>query len=167
MSLSIYNAIKIEYEKRQKFAHDSLEERKKSLYQLHPRFEQIETEVRQLGLKCNKMILTSAKPADELRKELFDALECLKREKASLLTQLGYPNTYLDITYQCSHCKDTGYIDKSGKLIIQPQYDRAGMFDNGLARVTIGNKEGYINTSGNYVWPLTEQPKQKYKYGRR
>jgi len=67
-----------------------------------------------------------------------------------------------------------GYIDRKGKTAIRPQFDSAGGFHHGLARVTLGDrweeydtpggkgkrlvhgKLGYINTSGDYVWGPTQ-----------
>ncbi len=53
-----------------------------------------------------------------------------------------------------------GYIDKNGKYVIEPQFTRAGNFDNmGLAWVTIGElgkeKYGYIDTNGK--WKINPQ----------
>jgi len=63
-----------------------------------------------------------------------------------------------------------GYADASGKIIIQPQFDEAEEFHNGLAAVRIGrvmhevngrlvkntdSKLGYVNESGEYVWNPT------------
>ena len=44
-----------------------------------------------------------------------------------------------------------GFIDKTGKLVIDPQFDGAGNFAEGLARVSIGNKWGFIDKTGKYV----------------
>jgi hypothetical protein len=45
-----------------------------------------------------------------------------------------------------------GFIDKTGKIVIKPQFDDAllGFFE-GLAEVQIGGKWGYIDKSGNIV----------------
>lgn len=44
-----------------------------------------------------------------------------------------------------------GYIDKTGNIVIKPQFDLANDFaDNGLALVKI-EKDGYIDTNGNFV----------------
>ena len=60
-----------------------------------------------------------------------------------------------------------GYIDKTGKFVIQPQYDVASRFRNGVAAVafgrystdnpdshivSLGDKWGYIDKSGKYIW---------------
>lgn len=47
-----------------------------------------------------------------------------------------------------------GYIDKSGEMIIPPQFERALGFVEGLGRVGIGDKQGYIDETGKFVIPL-------------
>jgi hypothetical protein len=37
-------------------------------------------------------------------------------------------------------------------MVINPQFDRAGDFENGLAPVWLGDLQGYINRGGKYVW---------------
>ncbi|MEO0020342.1 MAG: WG repeat-containing protein [candidate division WOR-3 bacterium] len=44
-----------------------------------------------------------------------------------------------------------GYIDKTGNLVINPQFDDAWSFSEGLAVVQIGDKLGYIDKTGNLV----------------
>ncbi|MBU0569036.1 WG repeat-containing protein [bacterium] len=44
-----------------------------------------------------------------------------------------------------------GYIDKNGKYVINPQFDFARSFSEGLAMVMIDGKCGYIDKSGKYV----------------
>lgn len=44
-----------------------------------------------------------------------------------------------------------GYIDKTGEFAIEPQFDYAARFSEGLAYVYDGAQYGYINTSGEYV----------------
>ena len=47
-----------------------------------------------------------------------------------------------------------GFIDTSGNMVISPQYDNVEPFCNGLAKVCIGDKWGYIDKSGTYIWNL-------------
>ena len=44
-----------------------------------------------------------------------------------------------------------GFMDRSGKTIITPQFDGAGGFSEGLADVRVGAKWGYIDTKGSVV----------------
>jgi len=54
----------------------------------------------------------------------------------------------------------TTSIDKTGKLVIQPQFDGAAPFSDGLAKVGMGKypdtKIGYIDKTGKYVWEPTK-----------
>lgn len=52
-----------------------------------------------------------------------------------------------------------GYIDKTGKIVIEPKYDYAFPFSDGLAQVAIQSggtygilRTGYIDSSGKYIW---------------
>ena len=47
-----------------------------------------------------------------------------------------------------------GYIDKTGAEVIPLQYEDAGDFQNGLAKVKKDGKWGYINTKGETVLPF-------------
>lgn len=44
-----------------------------------------------------------------------------------------------------------GFIDKSGKIIINPQFKNVHSFSNGLAAVKLDQKWGYINNKGDIV----------------
>lgn len=45
-----------------------------------------------------------------------------------------------------------GYIDRFGKTVIAPQYDRAGEFQQGVARVRLGDATSYIDRTGKHIW---------------
>lgn len=44
-----------------------------------------------------------------------------------------------------------GYIDKTGKVVIQPQFDNTIGFNEGLAATSVGGKYGFINKKGEWV----------------
>jgi hypothetical protein len=48
-----------------------------------------------------------------------------------------------------------GFIDRSGKWVIEPKYDYAEGFKDGLARVSMYDPDfiGYIDRTGQLVWP--------------
>jgi hypothetical protein len=49
-----------------------------------------------------------------------------------------------------------GFIDKTGKIVIEPQFDLALDFDSGIASVKVGDRWGYIDTNGKYIWNPTK-----------
>ncbi len=44
-----------------------------------------------------------------------------------------------------------GYIDKEGKYVVNPQFDNAMLFSEGIACVEVDNKFGYISEDGKYL----------------
>jgi hypothetical protein len=50
-----------------------------------------------------------------------------------------------------------GYMDRKGKTVVPLQFDGTDDFKDGLARVYFdkGEKVGYIDRTGKYVWPPT------------
>ncbi len=44
-----------------------------------------------------------------------------------------------------------GYIDRSGKIVIEPQFEQANEFKYGLAPVSVGNKWGFIDRRGEFA----------------
>jgi hypothetical protein len=47
-----------------------------------------------------------------------------------------------------------GFIDKTGKVVIPLKYDLVDLFSEGLAKVTLNNKDGFIDQSGKELIPL-------------
>jgi hypothetical protein len=56
----------------------------------------------------------------------------------------------LAVEYQ----KKGGYIDKTARMVIKPQFTSGGNFFEGLAAVTLGKKSGYIDATGAWVIEL-------------
>jgi len=61
----------------------------------------------------------------------------------------------------CEHNNCWGYLDRAGRVIIEPQFSTAGPFRGGLAWVvrsiprrnySDAYQQGYIDTSGHFVW---------------
>lgn len=59
-----------------------------------------------------------------------------------------------------------GFMDRSGKTVITPQFDMAGEFSEGLASVRLGTKSGYINTKGMVVITPQFDDAASFRYGR-
>lgn len=60
--------------------------------------------------------------------------------------------------HDCASSK-RGFVDKTGKFVIEPRFKTVGIFSEGLARVAVydedkGERIGFINHNGNFVIPL-------------
>lgn len=58
-----------------------------------------------------------------------------------------------------------GYIDRSGNLVIQPEYDAAGMFAEGRAAVLSDGLWGYVSASGELVLSLQYSQAGRFSSG--
>jgi hypothetical protein len=45
-----------------------------------------------------------------------------------------------------------GFVNAEGEVVIEPVYESAEPFDHGLAAVQVGNRYGYIEPQGRWVW---------------
>ncbi|MCX8128902.1 MAG: ATP-binding protein [Clostridia bacterium] len=113
MSRGIHNLIKNEYERRQKTAFDNMMARKSEVYSSIPRIQEIDHEIQLSGIRYNKAILLGNGSAGTVVNELAVKIDDLKHEKALILSQYKYPANYLEMSYSCERCRDTGFIDSS------------------------------------------------------
>jgi hypothetical protein len=59
-----------------------------------------------------------------------------------------------------------GYMDRTGKMVIAPQFSQAGCFSDGIAYAAVGDdKWGYINTAGKFVIDPTYQNGTSFSEG--
>lgn len=111
MSFNMHNAIKNEYEKRQKAAYDRLVDKQDKVFESIPGLADIDNRIKILGIKCNKTILMGNDPCGQHVEDMLSRIDALKNEKVRLLTQNGYPANYLEPDYQCPKCNDTGFVE--------------------------------------------------------
>jgi len=107
MSSEILSALLLEYDQKKRRAELDLENRKNELYVKFPRLQEIETELNNFAINTAKNILKgTANSLDNLNKKVIE----LKKEKEKILKENKIPNNFLEPNYECSICKDTGYI---------------------------------------------------------
>lgn len=109
MSNEVLHSLLKEYEQKKLRAEIDLEKRKEILYQKIPELQKIENELNNFAILTAKNILFHK--VDHLT-DLNQKLEKLKYEKACILYDHHLPKDYLMPHYECSICKDTGYISK-------------------------------------------------------
>lgn len=107
MSSEILSTLLLEYDQKKRKAELDLEKRKSELYLNFPRLQEIETELNNFAINVAKNILNGSSNS---LKELTEKVTQLKAEKEKILKENKICNSFLEPNYECSICKDTGYV---------------------------------------------------------
>lgn len=109
LSNSRYNKILREYDYRQQKNKHELNNRKEEIYNVIPEMKEIDDELISASIKSAKLSLMGD---DSGIKTLQDTINLVSSKRKKLLFEYGYDINYLEQTYDCPLCKDTGYIEK-------------------------------------------------------
>ncbi len=108
LSNSQYNAIMRDYGRRQIHNRHSQERRIEEVYQRIPAVREIDNTVGLKAVERAKQLLGGDTAArDRLKREIAE----LGEQRTALLTAYGYQENYLEMSYTCPDCKDTGYVE--------------------------------------------------------
>ena len=104
---SQYNTLMRIYEEKQVRSRDRLNLHFERVYEAVPKIKSLDDSISYYSVQQARKLLSgdeSALPA--LKKQLHE----LSQRRAQLLVENGFPADYLEATYECPDCKDTGYI---------------------------------------------------------
>ena len=107
MANEVLHSLLKEYEQKNLKAELDLDKRKHDLYKQIPELEQIEEDLNHFAILTSKNILLHNQSS---LTELNEKAKKLKEKKANILKKANLPDNYLKPNYECSICKDTGYI---------------------------------------------------------
>jgi hypothetical protein len=120
--------------------------------------------------KTGKMVIDAIYDRADEFSEGLAAVRILTDEKYSDIT--GASHYLTEGTHDMKGIRGRwAYIDRTGRIIIEPKFDEASSFSDGIAAVCIGNpnfnkgKWGYIDTSGNYVMDPQFTSAGDFKHG--
>ncbi len=108
MNKDTLKSILIEYDKKRTIAENTFETQKQNLYDSHPELLQIDEKLHKLSLSTIKEI--SRNGDMDLVSKLNAQISSLKKQKEDFLKIIGISIEDLKPHYECSNCKDTGYI---------------------------------------------------------
>lgn len=97
------------------------EDRKADLFTKVPELEEIENEMRKIGLEAARAALNRKNDSMLIKQQLQDKLEQLKTRKNTIYNRLGITDDYLEPDYNCKICSDTGFIKTGEKCICLKQ----------------------------------------------
>lgn len=108
LSNSQYDAIMREYDRKRIDAANKLDAKLAQVYEVIPEYYDVEEEIREIAFQSGlKSIGGDTDALKEMRIKIAELTE--KRDR--LLQSHGFSKDYLLPDYECSDCKDTGYIE--------------------------------------------------------
>ncbi|MCI9417878.1 MAG: ATP-binding protein [Eubacterium sp.] len=108
LSNSQYDAIIREYHAKQIKNQHMVDNRMKEVYGKDPRLKAIDNAISSCSLvQARRLLGGDVTALPKLRRQLSD----FKQQRLDILNELGYSEQYLEPSYECPDCKDTGYID--------------------------------------------------------
>lgn len=160
LSNSTLNNLLKDYEKKKYTAELNYEKDKSAFYTSHPELSEINDKLGKLALDISKAVLKmDSELADNLKKEFYK----LKKKKEDILKSSDVPQNVKEPNYECSICKDTGFIiDITGKNSLC-NCIRQKMFDIDFNKSNIGNLEKENFQNFNFGLYSDEINEQKYR----
>lgn len=107
--------ILIDYERKRDNAEKDLEQRKEDVYKQIPQVREIEDKINKVGLEMMRLVLKNPSNKEELCMQSKNKISELQKQKQDLLNSYKVPKWYLDIQYECSTCKDRGFLPNGKK----------------------------------------------------
>ncbi len=91
-------------------AENDLERRREELFKAAPRAAEIERELARTSVAAAKSVFSGSDIKQELLR-LKEKSRSLQNELAAIIRENGFPEDQLEVRYNCSKCRDTGYVD--------------------------------------------------------
>ena len=107
MASEILSKLLLEYDQKKRKAELDSDKCKDELYAKIPRLQELENELNNFSINTAKNILNGSSYGIN---DLNEKVNQLKNEKEKILKENNISINYLEPNYECSICKDTGYI---------------------------------------------------------
>ncbi|MBR5596165.1 MAG: ATP-binding protein [Lachnospiraceae bacterium] len=102
-----YNTIMKTYEEKQLSSRQLQNERIAYVKKNFPMYQELNHKISSLSLEhANKLLDGDTNALAQLK----SSISILRKQKEDILINAGLPGDYLELSYTCSDCKDTGYI---------------------------------------------------------
>ena len=152
---SQYDTLLRSYEQKQVHSRDLLDKRRKTVYNLIPEMREIHDTISLLSVSQARKLLNGD---DNALNELKLQIKALIDRKNHLLVSAGFPSDYLEPVYECTDCKDTGYIGNQKchclkKAIIDLLYTQSNL--QSILQKENFNTFSFAYHSDNHVDPIT------------
>ena len=152
---SSYNAIMREYENIRANNRAAQVRRIEEVYEKIPEMKELNNSTGSVAVLRYKESLKSGRLSIN---DLKTDIDSIKNKKEELLLSAGFPKDYMEITYDCKDCKDTGYIDGKKCHCLQLKIRKLLYAQSNLENIL--SKENFENFSFDYYDNKTILPGQ-------
>ena len=152
---SSYNAIMREYENIRANNRAAQVRRIEEVYEKIPEMKELNNSTGSVAVSRYKESLKSGRLSIN---DLKTDIDSIKNKKEELLLSAGFPKDYMEITYDCKDCKDTGYIDGKKCHCLQLKIRKLLYAQSNLENIL--SKENFENFSFDYYDNKTILPGQ-------
>ncbi len=152
---SSYNAIMREYENIRANNRAAQVRRIEEVYEKIPEMKELNNSTGSVAVSRYKESLKSGRLSIN---DLKNDIDGIKNKKEELLCAAGFPKDYMEITYDCKDCKDTGYIDGKKCHCLQLKIRKLLYAQSNLENIL--SKENFENFSFDYYDNKTILPGQ-------
>ena len=152
---SSYNAIMREYENIRANNRAAQVRRIEEVYEKIPEMKELNNSTGSVAVSRYKESLKSGRLSIN---DLKTDIDGIKNKKEELLLSAGFPKDYMEITYDCKDCKDTGYIDGKKCHCLQLKIRKLLYAQSNLENIL--SKENFENFSFDYYDNKTILPGQ-------
>lgn len=105
-----YDTIMRDYQRQQAKDQQELTARREEIYARFPEFSKIDAQIAAASTACARELLADTPAGKDAVSALRKSIAALSRRRTEILTASGYPPDYLQPSYRCPDCQDTGYI---------------------------------------------------------
>ena len=105
-----YDTIMRDYQRQQAKDQQELSARQEEIYGKFPEFSEIDRKIASASTACARQLLSDTPAGKDAVATLQQSITALSKRRSEILTSAGYPSDYLQMTYRCPDCQDTGYI---------------------------------------------------------
>ncbi len=138
MNSTTLNTLLKEYEKKKYLAELNYENAKSKFYESQPELSQINNDLNKIAFEISRAILNADYERSNKLKEDFNKL---KLKKENILSKIKIPTEAKAPLYDCSICKDTGFVTLENNRTVLCNCIKQKIFDIDFNKANIGNLE--------------------------
>ena len=168
MDSVILKQLLTEYEEKRRNKIISADERKQKLLEESSEYRLLEDKLHEISLSSIKSVLSSSGDNEEVLKKLEEKNAEIIKKKAALLKKLNLPEDYLEPSFDCKECQDTGYVGERlctciRQKLLDLEYNKSNI--GNLEKENFGNFDFqvYSDTANKELYNSTLSPRENIR----